>query len=451
MSSDSWRELAISAVALGLMALAATAEATTLLISRQRLRQVAEAHGRQRRTVQSLLDPRRSLASSLLLIQAIAVATAASLLTTTFLRELDTAEHVLAIVVVSLVFLLLGRALPRALAGHRPERAAALLVRTAGLLAVLVLPLTVVVDVVARGFSRLLPGPPVDVPAGTEEELRSIVLDDADDGIIEAEEREMIDGVLHLEEMTARDIMVPRVDMVAVERSSPASEIVETFTRAGHSRIPVYKETIDHIVGVLYAKDFLPFVIGTTEQLPLATLLRPAYVVPESKRADDLLKELQRTKVHIAIVADEYGGTAGMLTIEDILEEIVGEIQDEYDVEEPLFELVGDAELIADGRLLVEDVEEALKVELSDDDYETVGGFVHKHLGRMPEEGDRFEAEGVRVEVLAVEGRRVRRLRLTKPSPAAVTGDATGEGADPVQVPASLASDGDDRTRGDPE
>jgi len=414
MSSASWWELAIVAVALGLMALAATVEAASGLVSRHRLRQSAEDRAGPRRTVQGLLDPKRSLASSLVVVQAIAIATAASLLTTTFAREFDTAEHVLAVIAVGVVYLFVGRALPRALASHRPERAAMLLIPLAGLLSVLVRPLTKTIDASVDLLGRLLPGEPDDVPVGTEGELLTVVLEESDDGVIEAEEREMIDGVLQLEDRTARDIMVPRVDMIAVERSAPPLAIVNAFTRAGHSRVPVYEETIDNLIGVLYAKDLLPFVIGSTEQLPLADLLRPAYVVPESKRLDDLLKEMQRTKVHIAIVVDEYGGTAGLLTIEDILEEIVGEIQDEYDREEALFERIGETELVADGRLLIEDVEEALGVEISDDDFESIGGFVHKHLGRIPVQGDRFVAKGVRVEVLAVEGRRVRRLHLTK-------------------------------------
>src|SRR5690606_36362286 len=149
---------------------------------------------------------------------------------------------------------------------------------------------------------------------------------------------------------------------------------------------------------VLYAKDLLPFVIGTTRRIPLLDLIRPAFVVPESKKVNDLFAELKRGRIHIAIVADEYGGTAGLVTIEDILDEIVGEIQDEYDSEEPLFEQPAPNVLLADGRLPIEDVEDALRIRFEeDDDFGTLGGFVHKHLGRLPIQGDTFEAEGVRV------------------------------------------------------
>jgi CBS domain containing-hemolysin-like protein len=226
----------------------------------------------------------------------------------------------------------------------------------------------------------------------------------------------MIDNVLHLEETTARDIMVPRVDIVAVEEGASPREIVDAITETGHSRLPVYRESIDQIVGVLYAKDLLPFVIGATRTLPIEQLVRPPYVVPESKRVDDLLAELRRNRVHIAVVADEYGGTAGLVTIEDILEEIVGEIHDEYDEETVLLERISDNEIIADGRLPIEEVETALGLELigEDDPYGTAAGFVHWHLDRLPQPGDRFDAQGLRAEVLDMEGHRLRRLRLTR-------------------------------------
>jgi CBS domain containing-hemolysin-like protein len=225
----------------------------------------------------------------------------------------------------------------------------------------------------------------------------------------------MIDGILSLEEMTVRDIMVPRLDIVAVDRVISPGDLIDTIVKAGHSRIPVYQGSIDRIIGVLYVKDLLPFVIGTTSRIPLLDLIRPAFVVPESKRLNVLFGELRRTKIHLAIVADEYGGTAGLVTIEDVLEEIVGEIEDEFDTADWLFDQPSPDQLLADGRLPIEDVEDALRIEFEeDDDFGTLGGFVHKHLGRLPIQGDAFEAEGVRVEILAVERHRVRRLRLTR-------------------------------------
>lgn len=425
MSGESWGEILLSLLALGVMTLAAAVETLSGLISRNRLRQGAEDDERRRRSLQALLDPRQSLSGSLLTVQMIAVALIGSLLTTTIEREVEAADHLLAVIVASLAFLVLGQALPRAIARNRPEETASMLLKIGGLLSTLSRPLAGAIEVVSRLFDRMLPGGPEEATSDDlDEETRTVTLGEGDDGVIEAGERQMIDGVLHLEEMRVRDIMVPRVDITAVSRSVPPKELIETIIANGHSRIPVFDDSIDHIVGILYAKDLLPFVMSNNEALPLVSLLRRPYVVPESKRIDDLLAELRQAKIHIAVVADEYGGTAGLVTIEDILEEIVGEIQDEYDSETPLFELAGHEDLIADGRLALEDVEDTLRVRFEKDDYGTLGGFVQRHMGRVPEEGDAFEAEGVRVEILEVERHRVRKLRVVK---APTVDEITGE------------------------
>jgi CBS domain containing-hemolysin-like protein len=432
-SDQSWAELVVAVAALTILAVAAMVEAVATLVSRSRLRQLAEQRG-SLRSVQSLLDPRRSLIGALELVQAIAVATAASLLTTVLVREAGAFEHLLAVVVVVAVYLLLGQALPRAWAATRPDRAAGALLAIAGGLAFVVRPLTAVTDTATSILQHFLPGPIAGgVAAGTEEELHAAI-EVPDDGIIEPEEREMIDNVLQLEDTPVREIMVPRVDIVAVDERSSDQAIIETITTAGHSRVPVYRETIDQIIGVLYAKDLLPFVIGTTVQIPLDRLIRPAFVVPESKRIDDLLGELRLHRVHIAIVADEYGGTAGLVTIEDIIEEIVGDIQDEYDLEQPLLETLAPGVVVVDGGISLDDVEDAIGVDLRDDEDEvtTVAGFVHRHLERLPREGDQFDADGLRIEVLQVDGHRLRRLRLTRlvPDPS-----STSSPSDPVSEP----------------
>jgi CBS domain containing-hemolysin-like protein len=416
VSGDNWSLIAIAIVSLLVMAGAATVEASAGLIGRQRFRQAATGPSRER-SVQTLLDPRRSLVSALQLVQAITIALAASLITYVIMRQGGRGPVVISVVVASALFLLLGQAVPRALARTRPSATAGALLTLARFVATLVRPLSALADSVADLFTRLFGGEhPDTVPAGSEDELLFITRDDSDDGVIEPEERKMIDNVLRLEETTARDIMVPRVDIVAVAEDTSSQEIVDAITEKGHSRLPVYRESIDEIVGILYAKDLLPFVIGSTRTLPIKQLLRPAYVVPESKRLDDLLAELRRNRVHIAVVADEYGGTAGLVTIEDILEEIVGEIQDEYDEELTLIEPVSDSEIIVDGRLPIEEIEEALGLALTgeDDPYGTAAGFVHWHLDRMPQQGDHFDAHGIRAEVLDVEGHRLRRLRLTR-------------------------------------
>lgn len=435
MSADSWTLVAIVAVALLLMTLAAIAEGSATLISRQRLRQSAVPRDRN---VAALLDPRRSLISALQLVQVIAVVISASLLTVIVASEGIGSAAAIAIVAVTLLFLVLGQAIPRAITRTHPPTADGFVLPLARALAFLVRPLTAVADVATHALVRLFGGEhPDTLPAGTEEELLLLSRDAIDDDIIEPEERAMIDNVLQLEETTARDIMVPRVDIAAVSVDAAPREIVDMFTETGHSRLPVYSDSIDHIVGILYAKDLLPYVIGSTRILPLPKLLRPVYVIPESKKIDDLLTELRRARVHIAIVADEYGGTAGLVTIEDILEEIVGEIHDEHDQETTLIERLSDHEIIVDGRIPIEDVEEALNLHLTDDDdpYGTAAGFVHWHLDRLPQPGDKFEAQGLRAEVIDMEGHRLRRLRLTRLDDGEQPGVPPVAAAEPEPIP----------------
>ncbi len=408
-------EFAVAIGALLIMALAALAQSLIGMTSHKRLHAVAAREEKQQRTVKSLLDPRRSLSSSMLVIQVLGAIVAAAVLTQLFDAISDYDLSWVAIIVVGCVYLVLGQALPRALADSGADRYLGWVLHVARVGMAAIWPLTWLVDRVAFVIAGTIPGEPSPVEFdGFEEELRRRRNRHPDD-TIGVEEQEMIDGVFHLEKMTVRDIMVPRLDMVAVDRAVPPHQLVELIVKAGHSRIPVYQGSIDRVLGVLYAKDLLPFVIGNTSRIPLLDLIRPAVVVPESKRVSDMFTELKRQRIHIAIVADEYGGTAGLVTIEDILEEIVGEIQDEYDTEQPLFELVEPSVLLADGRLPIEDVEEALHLHFEeDDDFGTLGGFVHKHLGRLPMQGDVFTAEGVRVEILTVERHRVRELRLTK-------------------------------------
>jgi len=245
----------------------------------------------------------------------------------------------------------------------------------------------------------------------TEEEIRTLVDAGEEEGVIEEEEKEMIYSIFEFGETMAREIMVPRIDIVALEVGTPFGEALDTVIQAGHSRIPVYEETIDNIVGLLYAKDLLAHLRDGGPEPSLRDLLRPAYFVPETKMVDDLLREMQQRRTHMAIVVDEYGGTAGLVTVEDILEEIVGEIQDEYDVEEPIFEQIGEREYLLDARMSLDDVNALLGTDLPTEEADTLGGLIYVTLGRVPSPGDRLEVNGLRIEVLTVTGRRIGKVR----------------------------------------
>ena len=233
-------------------------------------------------------------------------------------------------------------------------------------------------------------------------------------GLIESDERAMISGILQLDRTLTREIMVPRIDVVAIEVETPLRAALDVMIAGAHSRLPVYEESIDHIVGLLYAKDLLKTLRHGLTDVPLRTLLRPAYFVPESKRLDELLQELQRNKVHMAIVVDEFGGTAGIVTIEDVLEEIVGEIQDEYDTgEKPLIEQVCENEGVCNARATISDVNDALALDLPEES-DTLGGLVYQRLDKLPRVGDQVRVGNVTIEVLSVIGRRIEKVRVTK-------------------------------------
>ena len=237
----------------------------------------------------------------------------------------------------------------------------------------------------------------------------------------------MIQAVIELGDQRIHEVMVPRIAMVSLAAGSTLEDAIDIVVEEGHSRIPVYEETIDEIVGILYAKDLLPFLKGSAAERPaLRSILRTPVFVPESMSVDDLLHEFQRRKVHIAIVLDEYGGTAGLLTIEDLLEEIVGEIQDEYDVEEPMIVKLSDDEARVDGRADVDDLSELFDrpIALEDDDeYDTVGGLIYHRIGGVPKPGDQVSVDGLTLTVETTDGRRVGKVLVVRERAEAVTTD----------------------------
>jgi putative hemolysin len=213
--------------------------------------------------------------------------------------------------------------------------------------------------------------------------------------------------------------MTPRTDFAAVDTDATADDVVQLIIERGFSRIPLYEKNADAIVGIVYAKDLFRDLARNRMPKQLSEIARPAFFVPESKRLDDLLTDMRKQRVHMAIVVDEYGGTAGLVTIEDLLEEIVGEIEDEYDTIEQNVVQISDDEALLDGRVSIDDLNELFNTQVKNEDYDTVGGCVFHHLGRVPAVGDDVETDGVKLTVLSVDGHRVKRLRvlrLPKPS-----------------------------------
>ena len=247
--------------------------------------------------------------------------------------------------------------------------------------------------------------PEVDEPAITEEEL----------GSLDQRDREMLRSILKLDVSTAREIMVPRLDMVAVELSASLADATALVIQSGHSRLPVYEETLDRVVGIVHARDLLSVLSNQGADAPLGDILRPAHFIPEVKRLDELLEELQDKGIQMAIVVDEYGGIEGLLTMEDLLEEIVGEIEDEFSrTKGPEFVHLQDGAVLVDARTTTEDVEDLFGTAIDSQDVDTVGGYVYRTLGRIPQAGDVVFTDQLRIEVVSVLGRRLRKLRIDR-------------------------------------
>ena len=260
--------------------------------------------------------------------------------------------------------------------------------------------------VVARSIIQVSRDPDTDILTLVEREEAA--------GGVEEQERRMIRGIIALEDKSAREIMVPRIDMAVADIEDSIEDVATIVTERGYSRVPVFRENIDDIVGILYAKELLRAMSNGGRERPLAEILREPFFIPESKRLDELLQEMQSRRIHMAIVVDEYGGTAGLVTIEGLLEEIVGEIEDEYDVARPAMEVISEDEVVLDAGTTTDVLKELFDYEIESEDFDTVGGFVIHQLGRLPSVGDEVEVEGLNLRVLSMSGRRIRRLRVAR-------------------------------------
>jgi CBS domain containing-hemolysin-like protein len=326
----------------------------------------------------------------------------------------DAIAFVIVMLAVALFLFVFGRLVPEALALRYTEPLALALVRPMQWMGIALAPLVRFAVVLSNWLAIPMGGQKRGSAAlVTEEELKTMVDAGEEEGLIEEEEKEMILSVLDFGDTIAREVMVPRIDIVALEVNTPFSEALNVVISAGHSRIPVYRGTIDDIIGVLYAKDMLA-ALRDQKAPSLEQMLRPVYFTPESKRVIELLQELQKQRIHMCIVVDEYGGTAGLITIEDILEEIVGDIQDEYDAEEPeVMPLTGEEGYILNPSMHIEDAAELLKVSFPRGESDSLGGFIYDQLGKVPVVGEKVSHNGWVFEVLAVNDRRILKVKAT--------------------------------------
>ncbi len=412
MDSESWSGVVVLAAGLIGFVFVVAAEAGVIAGVRARaLREPAESRldalrrfsQERQRTLSAL-----ALARNLTLVGVTAVAV--------FLVLEGAGHHGSAValtVFVTLLVLMLLQAFPRLLVSQDPERwqhALRPFVSAVKLIfgwpaAVLDLPVAALLSWRRRHHPEA---------AGEAEELLRLVEMEEGGGALPEEERQMIRGIMEMELTTVREVMVPRTDIVAAEVNDPFDRVARTMVEQGYSRLPVYEGTVDNIIGVVHGKDLLRHLAKGTRPGGLREITREACFVPESKKVDEMLAEMKQQRISIAIVVDEYGGTAGLVTIEDLLEEIVGEIRDEFDVQEQEVQVLTAGDAIVDARVAIDDLNEMFDVTIQKNDFDSIGGFIVNELGRMPSVGDEVRADGLVLRVLSVTGRRIRKVRVTK-------------------------------------
>ncbi len=392
------------------------AEAAYFSLGRTRLKELAEQQGKTPGPLAPLLAQPHELLVTLL-VGITLVNIGASALAAAIAEQLFGSKG-LAIAIAAMIFLLtvFGEVLPMTLAVEHPLRFSSWVNRPVAWLSVIMKPIRVGLGALTAVTLRMVGSErPQGQPEISEEELRTLVDVGAREGVVERSEREMIHKVFELEDTLVREVMVPRPDMFCLDVTTEPAQVLPLLREQLHSRVPVYEETIDQIVGVLYTKDLLPFLGGLPAGFDLRQHLHPPYFVPGSKRADALLREFQAKKLHLAIVVDEYGGTAGLVTLEDLLEELVGEIRDEYDEDERLIQRVTPRSFRVSGRLPIDELNDTTGLQIPDDSFDTVGGWVLDLFGRVPHKGEKKQVDGVRVAVEKVERTRVLEVLVTLP------------------------------------
>ena len=416
MSAAAWGELIVLVICIFLAAMASGTETALTSVNRLRVRHLAEDGSAKALVLQRLSrDPNRFLGTVLVTntFALIVASTCATLLGTQLLpHQWGLAGDAAVSFLLSIFLLIFAEITPKTLAVRNADRVALQVAGIVDRLASLMKPILWFITIVSRA---LVPGPHRMGPYVTEAELMTLLNVSEEQGVIEEEEREMIHGIIEIGDKLVREVMVPRTDMAAVSVDASLDEIAQTIQAKGHTRLPVYESGIDQVIGIVHAKDVLRHYSRGTKDFSVRAILRPILTTPEQKKVDELLHEMRKKKSHMMLVVDEYGGTAGIVTLEDVLEEIVGEIRDEYDIaeEEPIV-WISDREVLVDARFPMDELNEMLDLGITEsEEYDSVGGYVNFALGAIPGAGATFDIAGKHWLVESVSGHRVVRVRLT--------------------------------------
>jgi len=426
MTGQQFFEVIVLIVCFFVAALASGTETALTSVGRLRVRFLAEQGSEAASILQRLrADPNRFLSTVLFIntLALIVASTSTALLSESLFAQWGVPSSwrlwltLLVSVLLSIVLLIAAEVTPKTLAITHAERVALAAAGPVDRLASVLGPILWVVTIVSRGLTG---GRAARAPYLSEEELISLLHVSEEQGVIEEQEHQMIHGIIEIGDKTVREIMIPRTDVVAVEKQAGLKDIVRLFKEHRHTRMPVFDGDIDHVVGLIHTKDLLLFyTLSSSQKFDLERMLRPIEFTPEQKKVDELLHDMRTKKVHMMIVVDEYGGTAGLVTLEDLLEEIVGEIRDEYDsAEEDQLVILNDHEARVDAGFPLEELNSRLGLAIEESgDYDSVGGYVHSMLGKLASTGDTFRGGRADWTVEKVKGRRIETVRLTADQP----------------------------------
>ncbi|MGA1868023.1 MAG: hemolysin family protein [bacterium] len=390
-------------------------ETAITAVNRLKIKNLSDKNDRKAKTLEKLLEHPGRVITTILIGNNLANVAASALATAVAIMYFD--GHLanialittIVIIIMTLVILIFGEIIPKNFSILRAERISLASSHVVKAITTLMLPVTMVLSHFTRTIIKFIDGTiPEKGSLVKDDELNYILKMSNEEGILEEEEKEMIQGVIDMNKSIAREIMTPRTDMACVEINMSVQEVIDVIRSTGHSRIPVYENRIDNVKGIIFAKDLLN--VGAEEKKnDIVNYIKKAHYVPETKKVDDLLTEMKKTKHHIAIVVDEYGGTSGVISIEDILELIVGEIQDEYDEEEPppMIKLSDNNYLFSAG-ISIDEVNEELNITIpEEEDYDTLGGFLCALFGRIPSQGDTMKWENLLFKIDKVERKRI--------------------------------------------
>jgi len=417
---ESFIAIIIFLILIGLSAFFSGSEAAFFSLSKEMIDRLKESSSRSSvRIVNLLVKPRLLLVTILVgnTIVNVAAATVAALVTADLSSYLQFSERIaiiIEIVAVTLILVIFGELTPKIFAVKNSFKFAAAVSIPLRIITIILYPFVVILDKFPTVLSGLLASR-VKKHLLSKEELKTLIEVSEEKGALEEDEREMIHSIFEFSKTTAKEIMVPRIDMVCAEKSIALSDLVDIIKTEGHTRIPLYEEKVDNILGIIHAKELLPFLNNDLQKIDLVSLAKPALFVPESKPIDELLKDFQVEKQHMVVVVDEYGGTAGLITLEDVIEEIVGEIQDEYDTEKPLYKKIDDSHFLVDAKIDLDELNDEIGLNLPvDQSYESLGGFILNLIGSVPHRKQEIEYGIYKFVIEKIERNRIREVLIIK-------------------------------------